>query len=157
MKLIRTNSENKDFISLVKLLDFDLAERDGNEHSFFAQYNKIDKIKYVVVVYEKGKAIGCGAIKQLDKRTMEIKRMYTSLNHRGKGIASRILSELEKWTTELAFDKCILETGIKQPEAIGLYLKNGYQLIPNYGQYIEIENSKCFEKQLENANAQQKL
>ncbi|MGJ8549604.1 GNAT family N-acetyltransferase [Winogradskyella wichelsiae] len=148
MKLIRTNSENKDFINLVKLLDFDLAERDGNEHTFFAKYNKIDDIKYVVIAYQKEKAIGCGAIKAFDKNTMEIKRMYTSFNHRGKGIASRILSELENWTTELYCDKCILETGIKQPEAIGLYLKNGYLLIPNYGQYIEIKNSKCFKKRL---------
>ncbi len=150
MRLIRTNSKNKDFIGLVKLLDLDLARRDGEEHAFYAQFNKIDKIKYVVVVYEKEEPIGCGAIKQFDNKTMEIKRMYTSLNHRGKGVASKILSELEKWTSELSYDKCILETGTKQPEAIGLYQKNGYQFIPNYGQYVEVENSKCFEKKLKN-------
>ncbi len=148
MKIIRTNSENEDFIFLVNLLDLDLAKRDGDEHSFFVQFNKIDTIKHVVVAYENQTPVGCGAIKEFDIKTMEIKRMYTSANSRGKGIASRILSELETWTRELSYKKCILETGIKQPEAIALYNKNGYKLIPNYGQYKDVENSRCFEKKL---------
>ena len=57
-----------------------------------------------------------------------------------------ILKELEKWAAELNYTKCVLETGKKQPEAITLYLKNGYAIIPNYGQYIGIENSVCFAK-----------
>lgn len=146
MKLLRTNSKNKDFIEFVKLLDIDLAIRDGDEHSFYDQFNKIDQIKYVVIAYENKIPLGCGAIKKFDKKTMEIKRMYTSPQSRGKGIASIILSELEKWTIELSYEKCILETGVKQHEAIGLYKKNKYKLIPNYGQYIDAENSKCFEK-----------
>ena len=157
MKIKRTNSENSDFIKLVKLLDIDLAKRDGNEHSFYAQFNKIDKIKCVVIAYENEIPIGCGAIKKIDKKTVEIKRMYTSPNSRGKGTASMILSELEKWAIELSYERCILETGIKQPEAIGLYSKNRYQLIPNYGQYKEIGNSRCFEKTIGKANAQQWL
>ena len=146
IKIIRTNSDDQDFIDLVKNLDADLAERDGNDHSFYAQFNKIDKIKYVVVAYENSKPMGCGAIKEYAPNTMEIKRMYTSPESRGKGIATKVLTELEIWATELSYEKCILETGKKQPEAIGLYEKNGYKLIPNYGQYAEIENSLCFEK-----------
>ncbi|GAA4274874.1 GNAT family N-acetyltransferase [Aquimarina gracilis] len=146
MKLIRTNSMNKDFVELVKQLDADLAIRDGDDHSFYNQFNGIDNIKYVVVVYHKNLAVGCGAIKEYDKNTMEIKRMYTSVQSRGKGIASKILTELEKWATELSYKKCILETGIKQPEAIALYEKNGYLLIDNYGQYTGIKTSKCFQK-----------
>ena len=148
IKIIRTNSDNQDFINLVKRLDADLAERDGKDHSFYAQFNKIDKIKYVVVAYENSKPIGCGAIKEYAPNTMEIKRMYTSPESRGKGIATKVLTELEIWATELSYEKCVLETGKKQPEAIGLYKKNGYKLIPNYGQYAEIENSLCFEKDL---------
>jgi len=124
IKIIRTNSDNKDFIELVKYLDVDLAERDGKDHPFYAQYNKIDKIKYVVVAYEKDKPVSCGAIKEYSSDTMEIKRMYTLPESRGKGIATKVLDELEKWTTELSYKKCILETGKKQPEAIGLYKKN---------------------------------
>ena len=72
--------------------------------------------------------------------------MYVRENQRGKGIATTILQELEKWAHKLSYEKCILETGIKQPEAIALYRKNGYNIIPNYGQYLNIENSVCFEK-----------
>jgi GNAT superfamily N-acetyltransferase len=79
---------------------------------------------------------------------MEIKRMYTLPESRGRGIAAKVLSDLENWTKELSFERCILETGKKQPEAIALYKKNGYKLIPNYGQYAEVENSLCFKKEL---------
>lgn len=144
----RTDSENPDFIYLVKHLDADLAERDGSEHAFYAQFNKIDKIRCVVLVYEEEKPIGCGAIKEYQPGIMEVKRMYTLPGHRGKGIASRVLNELERWSAELGYTTCILETGKKQPEAIALYKKNGYQIIPNYGQYAEVEDSICFEKRV---------
>ena len=146
--ITRTNSDNHHFIELVKSLDADLAKRDGEEHSFYAQFNKIDKIKYVTLAFENGKPLGCGAIKEYNGDTMEIKRMYVSPDNRKKGIATKILTELENWARELSYAKCILETGKRQPEAIELYKKNGYKLIPNYGQYTEMENSLCFEKQV---------
>ena len=148
IKLIRTNSENPDFIKLVKFLDADLAIKDGEAHSFYAQFNKIKKIKHVVLAYENKIPLGCGAIKEYDTNTMEVKRMYISPESRKKGIATKILYELEKWAFELSYEKCILETGKKQPEAIGLYKKSGYTQIPNYGQYSGVENSVCFEKEL---------
>jgi GNAT superfamily N-acetyltransferase len=147
-EIIRTNSDNPDFINLVKQLDADLAERDGSEHDFYAQFNKIDKIKHAVVAYERGVPVSCGAIKQYDDAAMEVKRMYTLPESRGKGVASLVLNALEEWTKELSYTKCVLETGKKQPEAIALYAKNGYVVIPNYGQYEGIENSVCFEKKL---------
>ena len=149
IKIKRTDSSDQDFIQLVRHLDADLAERDGKEHSFYAQFNKIDKIKYVVVAYDNDLPVGCGAIKEYKPDTMEIKRMYTTPDRRGKGIASQVLRELETWASELSYTKCILETGKAQPEAIGLYEKNCYQIIPNYGQYAGIENSLCFEKDVQ--------
>jgi GNAT superfamily N-acetyltransferase len=149
IKIIRTDSDNPDFIGLIKCLDADLAERDGNDHSFYAQFNKIDKIKHTIVAYEEGQPMGCGAIKEYSPNTMEVKRMYTSPDGRGKGIATKVLAELEIWAAELSYGRCILETGKRQPEAIGLYRKNGYKIIPNYGQYVEVENSVCFEKELQ--------
>lgn len=148
IKIVRTNSDNPHFISLVKLLDEELAVRDGADHPFYAQYNKIDKIKYVVLAYENDKPVSCGAIKEYSPEIMENKRMFTLPEYRGKGIAGKVLKELEKWTEELSFNKCILETGKKQPEAISLYKKNGYKIIPNYGQYAGVDNSVCFEKTL---------
>lgn len=148
LKLIRTNSNNIDFIQLVNQLDKELTIRDGDEHDFYDQFNKTDNIKYVVVAYENEKPVSCGAIKEFDVLTMEVKRMFTQEDARGKGIASKVLNELEKWAAELGYQKCILETGVRQPEAIRLYTKNGYQLIENYGQYKGVENSRCFEKHI---------
>jgi putative acetyltransferase len=148
ISIIRTDSNNKDFISLVKLLDADLAERDCEDHPFYAQFNKIDRIKYAVVVYENNKPVSCGAIKEYSTNTTEVKRMYTLPEFRGKGIATKVLIELENWTKELGYEKCILETGKKQPEAIALYKKNGYKPIPNFGQYAGVYNSICFEKEI---------
>jgi len=144
--LIRTDSDNSDFRELVRLLDQDLQIRDGNMHSFYAQFNKIDKIRCVVVACENGQAVGCGAIKEYEKGVAEVKRMFVKPEWRGQGIAKRILSELEIWANELNFSECILETGKNQPEAIGLYQKSGYQKIPNYGQYEDIELSVCMRK-----------
>ena len=148
IEILRTDSGNQDFIELVKHLDADLAERDGKEHSFYAQFNKIDKIKHVIVAYDDGQPAGCGAIKEYAPAVMEVKRMFTRPQSRGRGVASKVLRELEIWARELSYKKCILETGIRQQEAIGLYKKSGYKLIPNYGQYAGIENSVCFEKEL---------
>lgn len=148
IKIKRTNSDDLNFQSLVSELDKDLAIRDGEDHSFYAQFNKIDAIKYVVVAYEGETAVGCGAIKEFDENSMEVKRMFVPAGKRGKGIASLVLNELEKWATELGSGKCVLETGCKQPEAIALYKKNGYSQIPNYGQYVGMDNSICFGKVL---------
>lgn len=147
-KISRTDSSDIDFINLVKLLDADLQIRDGADHPFYAQYNKIDHIKYAVVAYLNKLPAGCGAIKKYDDVTMEVKRMFVNPELRGKGIATKVLLELENWARELNFKKCILETGKKQPEAIRLYQKNGYKVIPNFGQYKNAENSVCFEKYL---------
>ncbi len=144
----RTNSSNPHFKKLVQLLDADLAIRDGAEHGFYAQFNKIDMLQHTIVAYENDLAVGCGAIKHFSAETMEVKRMYVPPTQRNKGIASFILQALELWAKELNYTTCVLETGKKQPEAIALYTKNNYQITPNYGQYTGIENSVCFEKMI---------
>ena len=148
LKLIRTDSQHRDFIYLVARLDALLAELDGEEHAFYNSLNKIDKLKQVVVAYDNDKPVGCGAIREHDANTMEVKRMYTLEEYRGKGIATKILAELEKWAAELNYNKCVLETGKRQPDAVALYKNRGYKLIPSYGQYVNVENSLCFEKDL---------
>ena len=148
LTLLRTNSSNTDFVALVKELDADLAIRDGADHAFYDQFNKIINIKHAIVAYENEAPVGCGAIKEFAPGTMEVKRMYVPPALRGKGIASTVLAALEDWAKELNYQRCILETGKKQPEAIALYKKSGYSIIPNYGQYENVENSVCFEKKL---------
>lgn len=92
---IQTTSENPDFQQLVKLLDADLAEKDGSEHAFYAQYNKTDNIKHVIVVYRSGLPVGCGAIKAFSAEAMEVKRLYVKPENRGEGIATTIVKALE--------------------------------------------------------------
>ena len=146
LKLLRTDSDNTDFRELVALLDADLAIRDGAEHLFYAQFNKVDMIHHVVVAYENDAAVGCGAFREYEPQTAEIKRMFVRPENRGQGIAGEILAELENWAKELDYSECILETGKKQPEAIALYRKSGYEIIPSYGQYLNAENSVCMRK-----------
>jgi putative acetyltransferase len=145
---VRINSDNPDFRSLVEQLDTELAQRDGTEHNFYAQFNALTAIHHVIVAYLDNEAAGCGAIKAFTSDTMEVKRMFVPVHLRGNGIASTILRELEQWAAELGYSRCVLETGKRQPEAIALYKKNGYLGIPNYGQYAGVENSICFEKKL---------
>ena len=146
IEIVRTTHENPDFIELVRQLNQYLTVVDGDDHAFYDQYNHIDTLPYILVAYDEGQAVGCGAIKPYDSNTMEVKRMYTLPKSRGKGIASYILSELENWAAELGADKCILETGKGQIEAVHFYPKNGYRVIENFGQYAGVENSVCFEK-----------
>ena len=148
MTIKRTNSDNKDFRHLLTFLDANLSENDGDEHWFFAQFNKLDDIKHVVVVYENSEPIGCGSLKKYDAHRTEIKRVFVAQNHRNKGIASRIMQELEDWAKELGFKECILETGIKQKEAVHLYPKLGYSKIENYVPYLGVDLSVCFAKSL---------
>jgi GNAT superfamily N-acetyltransferase len=145
---IRTDSTNPDFQTLVALLDADLRIRDGEEHAFYAQYNKTQDIRNVIVAYDGTKAVACGAFKYYEDSCVEIKRMFTLPEYRGKAIGLKLLTELEKWAAELNYGQCILETGIKQPEAIRLYTKAGYSRIENYGQYAGVENSVCMKKKL---------
>lgn len=146
IRLLRTDSSNADFQALVIELDRYLAKTDGDEHAFYSQYNKSDGLKYVVLAYDGDKAVGSGAIKHFADDVMEVKRMYVHPDARGQGVATLVLRELENWTTELSYKKCLLETGVKQLEAVALYRKNAYEVVPNYGQYEGMENSICFEK-----------
>ena len=144
--LIRTTSDNIDFKNFVVLLDGFLKITDGDEHSFYDQFNKIDALKNVVVFYMDGLAVGCGAFKAYDYKSVEIKRMFVHADFRGKGIAAKILSELELWAKELHYLESILETGNKQTAAIALYIKSDYTITANYGQYEKVENSICMKK-----------
>ena len=148
IQIVKTDSNNSDFQSLVALLDADLAIRDGAEHAFYAQFNKTDKIKYVILVYQNNTAIACGAIREFSLGEMEIKRMFVLPDFRRQGFAQIVVKNLESWANELGYKKCILETGKNQPEAIQLYQKIGFQIIPNYGPYVNVENSVCMQKKV---------
>ena len=148
IKIERTDSKNKDFVGLTHLLDAELNSRYGIFQSEYDKYNIIDSIDSVVLGYKDGKLGGCGCFKIFSVDTVEIKRMIVKLEYRGSGLAGVILTELENWAVERGFAQSILETGVKQPEAIRFYNKQGYQRISNYGQYIGNANSVCMSKDL---------
>lgn len=148
MDIIRTDQNNVDFQLLVRSLNQELSIRDGKDHMFYSQFNGIENLKNVVVAYVNDVPVGCGAFKTFDKDIVEIKRMYTNPEGRQKGVASAVLRELETWMKDLKVPKCILETGKNLPEAVALYRKFKYQIIPNYEPYQNTENSICFEKKM---------
>jgi len=153
LRLIRTDSGNTDFGRLVEALDRELAVLDGEDHAYYAQFNKTGTLGWVVVAYWDGgsagvEAVGCGAIRPWEGNVGEVKRMYVMPEFRRRGIAGAVLRELERWGAELGLTGLVLETGIVQPEAIGLYGKNGYRIIENYGQYAGMETSVCMRKDL---------
>jgi len=145
MELVRTTSDNVDFQRLTRLFDDYLVDIDGDEKDFFAQYNQI-YLEHVIVCYDGETALGCGAFKPLEDHIAEIKRMFVLPEQRGKGIAASILNELESWAKESGFTSCILETSNQLTSAIALYKKSDYNVIPNYGQYIDVESSVCMKK-----------
>lgn len=144
----RTNSNSSDFRLLIQQLDKDLAKRYGTLQQVYDQYNKIENLDTIVIAFLDNEPVGCGCFKYFDKNMVEVKRMYVKPEVRGKGAGSRILTELENWAGELKYKGIVLELGNKQPEATRLYKKQGYEVIPNYGQYIGMENSICMKKDL---------
>ncbi|WP_333599535.1 GNAT family N-acetyltransferase [Flavobacterium sp.] len=146
IRLERTTSDHPDFEKLVVALDAYLKVLDGDDHAFYAQFNKTNLLKNALLCYENDVVVGIGAYKEYDANTAEIKRMYTLPEHRGKGIGKAILTELELWAKEENYTNSILETGYMQVDAIGLYQKLGYEITENFGQYIGVANSVCMKK-----------
>ena len=141
----RTTSDHPDFQKLTALFDEYLIDIDGDEKDFFAQYNQI-YIDNVILCYDNELAVGCGAFKKSESQVAEIKRMFVPVEQRGKGIALKILTELEIWAKEINHTSCILETSFKLENAIALYKKTGYVITENYSQYIGVESSVCMQK-----------
>ena len=146
--VIRTDSKNLDFKSLVKDLDTYLKQTDGSEHEFYNQFNSIENLNQVVVAYLNDLPVGCGAFKKYNETKVEIKRMFTKPEARNNNVATKILNELEIWSSQLGYKNCILETGVRQKEAISFYKKRNFVLTDKYGQYINMNNSLCFKKRI---------
>ena len=132
IEIIRTESTDTDFRNLIAELDHELYDRYGEAQNNLDTHNKIEACDTVIIGSLDNKMVGCGCFKKIDQDTVEIKRMFVRKDYRGQGISKTILVELETWAQEYGFKYVILETGNKQPEAIGLYEKSGYQQIDNY-------------------------
>lgn len=146
--LLRTDSANPDFIDLTARLSAFLAVVNGENDAYYAHFNKIDTIPNAVVALIDGVAVGCGAFRRLSDGVVEIKRMFVEPDLRGQGIGRAILAELEAWARELGAKTARLETSKRLESAVELYRSAGYRLIPNYDQYIGMDDSVCFERSL---------
>ncbi len=101
-----------------------------------------------VIILEDGEPVACGAIRRHDTETAEIKRMWVRPEARGRGLARLVLRELESTAVERGYRALVLETGLRQPEALALYESHGYTTIANFGFYQESPLSVCYRKEL---------
>lgn len=148
LKLKRTNSDDPHFQALIIDLDKDLWERYPDVQEDYDVLDKVKGISTVVIAYAGDVPVGCACFRQFDPGAVEIKRMFVYATHRGQGIAYKILQELETWAKDLGFSRAVLETGIRQPEAIALYQRSGFNFMEKYPPYEQMENSVCMQKPL---------
>ena len=105
IEIISVTAEDERLVRLIAQLDAYLGVVDGDDHAFYDQFNSVSTMDHCVIALHNTTPVGCGAIKRYDERTIEIKRMFTLPDQRGKGIASKILQELEKWTKEQGYTR----------------------------------------------------
>ncbi len=148
IELLKTSSKNTDFIELIQLLDKDLDERYGELQKHYDKHNKIDYINEVIIIYKNKIPAACGTFKEYNHNSAEIKRIFVKKENRHQGLAKLIVSKLEELVKDKGYKYALLETGIKQHEAINLYKNIGYDVIENYEPYIGDTNSVCMKKTL---------
>ncbi len=146
--ILKTDSKNTDFIKLINLLDNDLNNRYGELQKQYDKHNKVDYINDVVIIYRDKVPVACGAFKEHDSNSVELKRIFVVKEHRRQGLAKLIVSKLEELAESRGYEYAVLETGKKQDEAINLYKSFGYSIIPNYEPYVGNDNSICMQKSL---------
>jgi putative acetyltransferase len=141
--------DSADARRLIAALDAHLASRYSPEQRFGPNLKPAQLapgLGTFVVARADGRAVGCGAVRLLDPTTVEVKRMYVEPEMRGRGVAKEILAHLEAAGRELGAHRAMLETGVYQDEAIGLYRRAGYTEVGCWGEYTTSPTSVCYEK-----------
>jgi putative acetyltransferase len=139
--------DSEDGRRLIQRLDEDLLQRYPATaiHGLHPQDIADPHLTFLVASVD-GHALGCGALRPLEPGVGEVKRMFVLPEFRGRGIARQILMALESTARERGYSTLRLDTGTRQPEAIGLYRSAGYSKIPCFGEYADDLFSVCFEK-----------
>ena len=122
------------------------ADREDDEATSFSPKDVTVPRSVFVVATLNGQPAGCGALRPINREVAEIKRMYVRKEARGTGVGRAILVELERLAADFGYARVVLETGVRQPEAIALYEARGFVRIPNYADYAENPLSVCFGK-----------
>jgi putative acetyltransferase len=147
--IAREPFDSADARRLIEALDGHLASRYTPEQRFGPNLKPAQitpGLGTFVVARADGRAVGCGAVRLIDPTTVEVKRMYVDPDMRGRGVAKEILAHLEAAGRELGARRAVLETGIYQDEAIGLYRRAGYTVVDCWGEYTTSPTSVCYEK-----------
>jgi GNAT superfamily N-acetyltransferase len=104
-----------------------------------------------LVAVSAGVLVGSGAWRSHGPEDAELKRMYTAPHARGRGVARRLLAAVEQSARSQGRRRMILETGDRQPEAVGLYVACGYEPIANFGYYRDEPGVLSFGRALDPA------
>jgi putative acetyltransferase len=127
----------------------EIAERYGtNDSEPGPAPTAADITAFFVAFDEAGEAIACGGLREIDETHGEVKRMFVHPAHRGSGVSTAVLTELEAFAAARGWTRLVLETGDRQPDAIRFYTREGFTPIPRFGHYAGVEESRCFEKPL---------
>ncbi|WP_436526433.1 GNAT family N-acetyltransferase [Actinoplanes sp. HUAS TT8] len=140
--------DDPDGVALRKAQRVELDARYGSDDHEPGGAPAASEIDVFLVATRDGEALGCGALRQLDDESAEVKRMYVAPASRGSGVATAILRALEAAAAGRGWATVRLETGTEQPEAIRFYQREGYREIPLYGKYVGSPISKCFERRV---------
>jgi putative acetyltransferase len=137
---------------LIARLNAELTERypDPKDRHFDLTAEQVAEGEGVFLVARlDGEPVACGALRRLEPGTGEIKRMYVAPSQRGLGVGRRVLGELERHAHRLGLRRLVLETGVRQQEALALYERFGFQRIELFGEYLGSAASICMAKDLE--------
>lgn len=148
IKVVKTTSENPDFIFLIETFDAYLWDRYPELKKDYWGNNLIEFNANVLIVYLDGKPVACGCFKKYNEKSVELKRMFVLPEARGLGLAQLVIKELELEAKNQGFEVLILETLYKQIEAINLYQKTGFKIVENYEPYVGLLNSVCMSKSI---------
>lgn len=155
----RTDGKDQDFVENCRQLDMDLDRRVGKkiQREKYNKYNQLDEIKEAIVVYEDDKPVGGGAIRPYSDEEIELKRIFVHPECQGRGIGTALVSALIEWAAELGYRRMILETGALLKESRALYKKLGFEVISNYGPYVNMPESLCMARDLTKGDPEKRI
>jgi GNAT superfamily N-acetyltransferase len=155
MRLVRVGYGDPDALRLVEDVQAEYVVRYGSRDE-----TPLDPLMFeppagsFFVGYDGDVPVATGAWRRSEveafgtSRTAEIKRMYVVSSARGRGLARAVLAHLEETARGAGIEAMVLETGLRQPEAIALYESSGYVRVPGFGYYRDAPLSRCFGKDL---------
>ena len=150
MRYINTDEKNMDFLQLSAELDNYLKKLAGDETDsiHYTDYGKQDTSHAVIIAYDKGRPVGCVAIRHFEGRTAEIRLFFVREAYRGSGVGRQLIEKLEIVAKRLRYSKLVLETGRPHADTEGFFAHIGYVAVPNYGPYADDDNYTCMGKSL---------